>query len=104
MSSQPSKPRRLDSDEVERLAQPLTTRLEAKPRGPSLCYRCSRSTIYRRGSSFDDTIWCNHLDKHMPHDIIECSGYASPTELSLYDMSLMAHLINDRDEPTGPYR
>ena len=40
----------------------------------------------------------------MPHDIIECSGYVSPTELSLYDMSQMAHLIDDRDEPTGPYR
>lgn len=92
------------SDPLERAALHLRDVIgERKPKGDSLCYRCANSIIQRRASSFDYTIHCNALNRMMPRDIIECSSYRRPNELSLYEMGQIAVLISDKDREPGNY-
>lgn len=93
------------SSELER--QPIVLKgvnTALGPGGSGLCHRCTHSQIYRRKSTeFDVTIICRTLEKQMPVDIVECSGFTAQNELSLHDMSQMAHLIDDRPSRKGPY-
>ena len=76
-----------------------------KPKGASLCFRCTHSFIYRRkANEFNVTIICRSIDQTMPHDIIECSGFGEQNRLDLSDMAQMARLIDDRKVSQGPYR
>ena len=91
-------------DDLERKILNLRDAIgERKPKGDSLCYRCANSTIQRRGSSFDYTITCHSLGKMMPRDIVECSSYRRPNELSLYEMGQIATMISDKEREPGNY-
>lgn len=96
-----------DIEELERFARPLQG-VEAsgsKPKGPSLCYQCCNSMIYRRASSFDDVIRCTALTGSpiMPHDIAQCSSHWAQNRLSLSDMAELAYRVDGRKEHSEGY-
>src|SRR5687768_8929976 len=77
-------------------AQAKATSSTEKGLDAGLCGRCSNSTRYRRKGQMNVIVRCSYMEREVPTDIEECSGFASPTELSLYEMQKIALHVDNR--------
>ena len=69
------------------------------PKGVGLCFTCENAHVSKRVERNTYMIICRSLEGNatMPNDIGECNRYAKITDLSLYQMSQMATLIDVRE-------
>jgi hypothetical protein len=75
----------------------------------SLCASCSSSTIYFRrapaGVPIEPTTYCSEMNRTVPGDIVECSGYAERSAMTLQGMYDIAVMIDPREGVNdGAYR
>lgn len=66
----------------------------------ALCGRCQSGQLTEhkvpRGVERDIRVYCHHLRRHMPPDIIGCSYFQDAKAMSLYDMERIAVLVDTR--------
>ena len=90
-----------DEKDSARLRE-LGRQLEPVPKhlSEALCGRCAHSQIFQRANN-KLTTYCDNISKIVPDDIIECSAYAEPHHMNIYDMEKIGLLIDDRPLPGG---
>jgi hypothetical protein len=96
-----------DADVTEKIFETLNadkpeSRNVKFPQIKGLCRTCKYAMIIQREYEEYPMIRCNKIDQRVQLDITDCSGYVNNCELSLYDMTQMALLI-DKAVPGGQY-
>lgn len=87
------KNRQLSAQSQQILSRMREVRTDAK----SLCITCEHGTVFRQRSRDRVVFVCQKLDREVPNDIIECTGYENPHELGLGQLIEMAVIIDPRE-------
>jgi len=69
------------------------------PKGLSLCFRCTRSHIYRRKADFNVVIRCQQLGHQVADDIEERNQFKQSGQIGIWELMQIAQpiLIDGKD-------
>ncbi len=65
-----------------------------RPQDDLLCARCQNGQVMERtapkGVKGNVVVWCRHIGRPVPHDIVKCSGFTDAKVMSLNEMHMIA--------------